>query len=82
MFFLIDSKKTPQVLKNIEVKDRSIIKNLLVRKSIKKVEKLIKGYGRILVRASGTEMKIRVMIESENKELLKKYMNIILEKLE
>ena len=74
-------KKTPQVLKNIEVKDRSIIKNLLVRKSIKKVEKLIKGYGRILVRASGTEIKIRVMIESENKELLKKCMNIILEKL-
>ena len=30
----------------------------------------MKGQGRILVRSSGTESKIRVMGESENKELL------------
>ncbi len=74
-------KKTPQILKNVEVKDKSIIKNLLVKKSIKKAEKLIKGHGRILVRPSGTESKIRVMLESENKKLLKNCMNIILKKL-
>ena len=74
-------KKTPQILKNIEVKDKSIIKNLLVKKSIKKAEKLIKGYGRILVRPSGTECKIRIMIESENKKLLKNCMDIILKEL-
>jgi hypothetical protein len=38
------------------------------------------GHGRILVRASGTEPKIRVMGESENKALLEKCINIILTK--
>ena len=35
------------------------------------------GHGRILVRKSGTESKIRVMGESQNKELLKECINII-----
>ncbi|MDB4216841.1 phosphoglucosamine mutase [Candidatus Pelagibacter sp.] len=74
-------KKTPQVLENIHVKDKSIIKNSEVKESIKKAEKLIKGYGRILVRESGTESKIRVMAECENKELLDKCINIILRKI-
>jgi len=74
-------KKTPQILKNILVKDKSIIKNSDVKKSIKKAEKLMNGYGRILVRASGTESKIRVMGESENKKLLEKCLNIILTKI-
>ena len=74
-------KKTPQILKNIEVKDKSIIKNSEIKKSIKKAEKLIKGQGRILARASGTESKIRLMGESENKELLNKCMNIVLKKI-
>ena len=74
-------KTTPQILQNISVKDRSIIKNPDVKKSIKKAEKLMNGYGRILVRASGTESKIRVMGESENKTLLEKCINIILTKI-
>ncbi|MDC0353329.1 phosphoglucosamine mutase [Candidatus Pelagibacter sp.] len=74
-------KKTPQILKNISVKDKSIIKNSEIKKSIKKAEKLMKSHGRILVRASGTESKIRVMGESENKKLLDKCMNIILRKI-
>ena len=39
------------------------------------------GNGRILVRASGTESKIRVMGESENKTLLEKCLNIIITKI-
>jgi phosphoglucosamine mutase len=39
------------------------------------------GYGRILVRASGTESKIRVMGESENKKLLDYCLKIILAKI-
>ena len=74
-------KKTPQILKNVLVKDKSIIKNSDVKKSIKKAEKLMNGHGRILVRASGTESKIRVMGESENKKLLDKCLNIILSKI-
>ena len=74
-------KKTPKILKNIEVKDKAIINNSEIKKTIKKVEKLIKGQGRILVRKSGTESKIRVMGESENKKLLIKCVNIITKKI-
>jgi len=74
-------KKTPQVLENIGVKDKSIIDNTDLKNSIKIAEKLMKGQGRILVRASGTESKIRVMGESENNKLLQKCLNIILKKI-
>ena len=74
-------KKTPQILKNIEVKDRSIVNKLEVKKSIQAAEKLMKGHGRILVRKSGTESKIRVMGESDNKALLSKCVNIIVRKI-
>ena len=74
-------KKTPQILRNIEVKDKSIINKLDVKKSIKIAEKLMKGHGRILVRKSGTESKIRVMGESKNKKLLNQCMDIISKKI-
>ena len=74
-------QKTPQILKNIAVKDKEIIKNIEVKKSIKIAEKLIKGQGRILVRKSGTESKIRVMAESNNEELLNNCINIILKRI-
>jgi len=74
-------KKTPQILKNINVKDKNIINNIDVKSSIKNAEKLIKGQGRILVRASGTESMIRVMGESENTKILQKCLNIILKKI-
>jgi phosphoglucosamine mutase len=74
-------EKIPQILKNVDVKERSIINSLEVKKSIKFAEKLMNGQGRILVRKSGTELKIRVMGESENKELLNKCINIILKKI-
>jgi phosphoglucosamine mutase len=74
-------KKTPQVLENVAVKDKSIINNTDIKNSIKIAKKLMKGQGRILVRASGTESKIRVMGESENNKLLKKCLNIILKKI-
>ena len=74
-------KKTPQILKNIIVKDKSIIDDKDVKDSIQEAEKLMKGHGRILVRKSGTEFKIRVMGESENKKLLQKCLNIIIRKI-
>ncbi len=74
-------KKIPQILENIDVEDKTVINNLDIKKSIKIAEKLMKGKGRILVRKSGTESKIRVMGESENKQLLKKCINIISKKI-
>ena len=74
-------KKTPQILKNIDIRNKNIIKNTDIKNAIKTAEKLMKGQGRILVRASGTESMIRVMGESENKKLLQKCLNIILKKV-
>ncbi len=68
---------TPQLLKNIEVKDKSIIKSVKCKKAIKIANNLVRGKGRMLVRKSGTEPKIRIMCESENKILLKKCINIV-----
>ena len=45
--------------------------------AIKKAKKLIKNQGRMLVRKSGTEPKIRIMGESENKKLLSKCIQIV-----
>ena len=74
-------KKTPQILENIDVKDKNMIKNIDIKNSIRSAEKLIKGQGRILVRSSGTESKIRVMGESDNIKLLQKCLKIILRKI-
>ncbi len=79
--FLNKFKKTPQILKNIIVKDKTIIKKPEIQKSIKIAERLMKGHGRILVRKSGTESKIRVMGESDNKRLLVKCIDIISKKI-
>jgi len=75
--FLNVFKKTPQILENITVKDKSILNNVKVKKSIKIASNLIKGQGRMLVRKSGTEPKIRIMGESKNKRLLKECIQII-----
>ena len=64
-------RPTPQVLENISVKDKSIISSKKCKFAIKKAEKIIFGKGRLLVRKSGTESKIRIMCESEDKILLK-----------
>ena len=70
-------KPTPQILENITVVDKSIINKSKCKKAINYANKLIKGYGRMLVRKSGTESKIRIMGESENKSLLIKCVNLV-----
>tara|TARA_B100000530_G_C15661695_1_gene370639 strand:- start:252 stop:632 length:381 start_codon:yes stop_codon:yes gene_type:complete len=70
-------KPTPQILENIDVKDKSIINSTKCKKAVSLASKLIKKHGRMLVRKSGTESKIRIMGESENKVLLLKCINIV-----
>ena len=68
---------TPQLLENVEVKDKSIINSTKCKRAIKIAHYLVRDKGRMLVRKSGTEPKIRIMCESENKVLLKKCINIV-----
>jgi len=70
-------KATPQILENIKVSDKSIINSSKCKIAIKKSEKLIKNNGRMLVRKSGTEPKIRIMGESDNILLLRKCIKIV-----
>ncbi len=70
-------KKIPQKLINIHVKDKSIIKSKICKKSIINAKQLLKNKGRILVRPSGTEPKIRIMCESSDKKLMMNCINII-----
>ena len=67
----------PQILENIFVKNKSIIDSSNCKKAVKTAKNLMGKNGRILVRKSGTEPKIRIMAESNNKKLIKKCINII-----
>jgi phosphoglucosamine mutase len=70
-------KPIPQILENITVKDKNIINQGKTKVAINIANKLIKNQGRLLVRKSGTEPKIRIMGESYNKNLLNKCILII-----
>ena len=70
-------KPMPQILENILVRDKNIINELRCKKAIRKANKLMRRNGRLLVRKSGTEPKIRIMGESHNKNLIIKCIKII-----
>ena len=62
----------PQVLKNVSfTKGCAPLENDKVKKEIANAQKTLLGNGRLLIRVSGTEPLIRVMVESENEALLK-----------
>jgi phosphoglucosamine mutase len=58
----------PQVLINIVTKQKLNLESLDIQNAVKKAETELNKTGRVLLRASGTEPKIRVMVEGENKE--------------
>lgn len=63
----------PQVLMNVVVDRKHDIKTIpQIQEAIKKAEKRLAGEGRILVRPSGTEPKIRVMLEGKDLRLITK----------
>jgi len=65
-------KTYPQILVNVKVKERKDLASIPeIAKRIAELEKKLDGTGRILVRYSGTEPKVRVMIEGENEQEIK-----------
>tara|TARA_B100000700_G_scaffold219766_1_gene241831 strand:- start:152 stop:1483 length:1332 start_codon:yes stop_codon:yes gene_type:complete len=70
-------KPLPQILENVVVKDKNIISKNKCKNAIKKANSLMGYRGRILVRKSGTEPKIRIMAESYDKSLILKCIKII-----
>ena len=75
-----DMPKFPQLLENLRVIDKDQIQsNPEVLAKIAEVEAEMAGNGRVLVRASGTEQLLRVMVEAETDELCQKYVASIIE---
>ncbi len=70
-------KPLPQILENVIVRDKEIINNSNCKNAIRKANVLMGNKGRILVRKSGTEPKIRIMAESNDKSLIYKCIKII-----
>lgn len=73
----------PQTLENIKVTEKEkVLENKELIKKIKEIEKELGTEGRVLVRASGTEKLIRVMIEAKSKDLCDKYAGEIIHVIE
>ena len=70
-------KSVPQKLLNIKTKNKKIINSSKCKKAIKEANELLKNKGRLLVRFSGTEPKVRIMCESFNLSLMNKCIDII-----
>ena len=64
--------KKPQIMINVEVDNKDILSYSNIQKKIKEIESYL-TVGRVLVRPSGTESKIRVMVESDDEISSAKY---------
>ena len=70
----------PQVLKNVRVKSKPEAQNdPAVQAAVQKVADELGDTGRILVRESGTEPVIRVMVEAETEEMCEKYVDSVID---
>ena len=73
----------PQVLKNIRVKSKpAVLADPDVQSAIDSVTKSLGDTGRVLVRESGTEPVVRVMVEAESDEICQKYVDDIVKVIE
>ena len=90
---MVENKKTlaqlteqveiyPQLLINVRVSDKALAQNDPdVQKAVKEVEEALGDEGRILVRESGTEPVIRVMVEAQSDEICHEYVLKVVNKI-
>ena len=82
--FHLDTGKIYRFIANENLKNKKKLSYKSIEKKIKNLQfkqlrnkKLLSNNGRILVRASGTEPKIRIMCESNNKKIITKCINLV-----
>ena len=75
----------PQIMKNVYLDSKDKAKMLLekieIKSMIKEAEESLKGKGRLLIRTSGTEPVIRVMVEGQNKTEIENLIDNICESI-
>ena len=70
----------PQILKNVRVKDKPAAQNDQdVQEAVALVQQKLGDTGRILVRESGTEPVIRVMVEASSEEICREYVDYVVD---
>ncbi|MCP4402002.1 MAG: phosphoglucosamine mutase [bacterium] len=76
-------KTFPQTLVNVPVKERKPIEEMVgVSEAIRRAEKELGDRGRTLVRYSGTEMLVRVMVEAEDESAVSQIAEMIVEEFQ
>jgi phosphoglucosamine mutase len=64
----------PQILINVPVRKKTLVTEVpALSRQIAEVERNLQGHGRLLIRYSGTENKLRIMLEGENYDEIKNY---------
>ena len=72
----------PQLLVNVKVKDKNeVMNNAELNQLADKVSEELGNQGRLLLRQSGTEPLVRVMVEAETDEICKKYVDMVVDKI-
>jgi len=70
----------PQVLINVPVREKTPVSEIAaLQRQVREVEKDIAGSGRLLIRYSGTENKLRIMLEGEHYERIKNHAEALAE---
>ena len=70
----------PQVLKNVRVTDKAVAQaDPDVQAAVSEIAARLGDSGRILVRESGTEPVVRVMVEAETEALCQEYVDFVVE---
>ena len=73
-------QKYPQLLKNVRVEDKqAVLDNEAVQACCKDIEEELGDNGRLLLRESGTEPVIRVMVEASSDQLCQRYVDIMID---